>query len=415
MTNKQTFLIAGGGLAGATAAVTLREEGFDGRVAILGEETRSPYERPALSKEFLRGEKDEQELLVKPDAFYAEHSIEVLTETRVVELDPAGRSVVTEGGTRMAYDQLLLATGSSARRLDIPGAELDGIHYLRTTDDANAIRTAASSAGRAVVVGGGWIGSEVAASLRQLGLSVALVAPAELPLLSALGSEVATIYRDLHLENGVELHMSERVVEFVGQAHVTGVRTASGSVISGDMVVVGVGAEPRVELARAVGLVAGDAVPTDDRLLAAPSIHAAGDIADAWHPVLGYRVRVEHWDNAKRQGAAAAHNMLGRDEPYDRLPYLYSDQFDLGMEYVGHAPEWDEVVIRGDAKGREFIAFWLRDGRVKAAMNANIWKVNKQLRELIAAGEVVARDALRDADVPLAELVAGRHSMAAPA
>lgn len=410
MTTDRTFVIVGAGLAGASAAATLREEGFDGRIILFGDEAALPYERPPLSKGYLRGEEGLEALRFRDEAFYVEHSIDLRRNVRVERLDLTGRTVVTERGVRQPFDRLLLATGSASRMLGVPGAGLPGVFHLRTIDDADAIRDAAGRAERAVVVGGGWIGAEVAASLRQLGLPVALVAPSSVPLESVLGQRVGSIYRDLHAEHGVELHMGERVASFVGGAHVRGVGTQRGALIKGDLVVVGVGVVPRVVLARNAGLFVRDGVVVDERLEAARGVFAAGDIAAARHPILERRLRVEHWDNAKRQGAAAALNMLGRGVAYDRLPYFYSDQFDLGMEYVGHASAADEVVVRGDPASREFIAFWLRDERPVAAMNANVWKVNGALRALVAAKRPVDRQRLADPDIPLTDLAASAAS-----
>jgi 3-phenylpropionate/trans-cinnamate dioxygenase ferredoxin reductase subunit len=402
-----TIAIVGAGLAGASAALQLRADGFDGRIVLIGAEAGLPYERPGLSKGYLRGEEDRDALLVRDAAAYADAGIELLPETRIVALDLREHALVTDRDDRIAYDRLLLSPGSTPRRLDVPGANLPGIHLLRTIADADAIRTAASSAARAVIVGGGWIGAEVAASLRQLGLPVAMAAPSSVPLETVLGPEIGGVYRDLHADQGVELHLGQLVTGFAGQGHVSGVRTKAGPVIAGDLVVVGIGAVPETSLAEDAGLAVGNGIEVDQYLeTSADGVFAAGDVAAAWHPTLGRRLRVEHWDNAKRQGRAAAANLLGRREPYDRLPYFYSDQYDLGMEYVGHADAGDEVVVRGDLAGREFIAFWLRDGRPVAAMNANVWKVNDDLRALIAAGRPIDRAALADPAIPLPDLAA---------
>ncbi len=402
-----TIAIVGAGLAGASAALQLRADGFDGRIVLIGAEAGLPYERPGLSKGYLRGEEDRDALLVRDAAAYADAGIELLPETRIVALDLREHALVTDRDDRIAYDRLLLSPGSTPRRLDVPGANLPGIHLLRTIADADAIRTAASSAARAVIVGGGWIGAEVAASLRQLGLPVAMAAPSSVPLEAVLGPEIGGVYRDLHADQGVELHLGQLVTGFAGQGHVSGVRTKAGPVIAGDLVVVGIGAVPETSLAQDAGLAVGNGIEVDQYLeTSADGVFAAGDVAAAWHPTLGRRLRVEHWDNAKRQGRAAAANLLGRREPYDRLPYFYSDQYDLGMEYVGHADAGDEVVVRGDLAGREFIAFWLRDGRPVAAMNANVWKVNDDLRALIAAGRPIDRAALADPAIPLPDLAA---------
>jgi len=411
MSEVGTIVIVGAGLAGAKAAEALRKEGFDGRVRLLGAEPHRPYLRPPLSKEHLRGEGDPAKVFVHPEEWYAEQRVELEPSTAVRAIDPAAREVVLdggqggEGGRRVGFDRLLLATGSEPRRLTVPGADLPGVHHLRTIDDSEAIRAAAAKAGRAVVIGGGWIGSEVAASLRQLGLPVTLVLTGEVPLQRVVGPEVGGIYRDLHLRNGVEIVPRQRVVAVRGTVRAEGVETADGTRIDGDLVVVGIGAAPRTQLAEEAGLEIGNGVHVDEHLAtSAPGIYAAGDIAAAWHPLFGTRLRVEHWDNARRQGRAAALGMMGRSEPYERVPYFYSDQFDLGMEYSGYAPAWDRVVFRGDPAGGSFVAFWLRDGRVVAGMNANVWKVNDAIAALVASGRQVALDRLTDPAIPIAEV-----------
>lgn len=402
-----TFVIVGAGLAGATAAAQLRKDGFEGRVVLIGEEAERPYERPPLSKSYLRGEAPSEQLDARRPAFYADNAIELWTSTHVVAIEPRPREVVLEGGRRLRYDRLLLTTGASPRRLDIPGSDLAGIHYLRTIADADAIRDAAVSARRALVIGGGWIGAEVAASLRQLGLQVALIAPDSVPLERVLGTEVGTVYRDLHAEHGVELVMNQRVSAFHGRAAVEAVETADGTRVKGDLMVVGVGARPRTELAATAGLEVGDGILVDEHLeTSTPGTFAAGDVAGAWHLLLGARVRFEHWDNAKRQGRAAARNMLGQGEPYLRIPYFYSDQFDLAMEYAGFAPRWDRVVFRGDPASRAFLAFWLREGRVVAGMNANVWRVNDAITALVASKRQVDVERLADPAVPLDDIEA---------
>ena len=404
MTQK-TFVIVGASLAGASAAGQLRKDGFDGRVVLVGEEPDRPYERPALSKAYLRGTAERPTLDVHRPTFYSDNAIELRTSTRVTAVEPRSLEVVLQDGHRLRYDRLLLATGATPRRLEIPGGDLAGVHYLRTVGDAEAIREAAARAHRVVVIGGGWIGAEVAASLRQLGLPVALVAPGSVPLERVLGIEVGTVYHDLHAEHGVELVMHQRVTAFRGRAAVEAVETADGTRIASDLVVVGVGARPRTELATGAGLDVDDGILVDEYLESGVlGIFAAGDVAGAWHPRLGSRLRVEHWDNAKRQGRAAARNMLGNAEPYARIPYFYSDQYELSMEYAGVAPGWDRVVFRGDPASRSFLAFWLRDGRVVAGMNANVWQVNDAIAALVGSREKVAVERLVDPAVPLDDL-----------
>jgi 3-phenylpropionate/trans-cinnamate dioxygenase ferredoxin reductase component len=398
-TDRQTFAIVGAGLAGATAAQALREEGFDGRVVLLGAEPERPYERPPLSKQYLRGEGDKP--FVHEAGFYADHDIELRVGETAVSLDPGRRELALDTGERLAFTRLLLATGAEPRRPGIPGADLDGVHFLRTLADSDSLRARLQAGGRLVVVGAGWIGSEVAASARELGVEVTVVAPETVPLERVLGREVGAFYRDLHAGHGVALRLGAAVAAVEGDGRVERVRLGDGGTIDCDAVVVGVGAQPRTGLAAAAGLAVEDGVLVDARLeTSVPGIFAAGDVAGQQHPRLG-RLRVEHWDNALSQGRAAALGMLGSTVAYDRLPYFFSDQYDVGMEYSGHAASWDRVVFRGDPASGEFIAFWLAGGRVLAAMNVNVWDVAEPLRELIASGEEVDERRLADPGVPL--------------
>jgi len=406
----QTFVIAGASLAGAKAAETLREEGFDGRVVLLGEETERPYERPELSKGFLLGKKPAEKLYVHPADFYAGHDIELRTSTTVTALDPGAHEVVLNRGERLGYDRLLLATGASPRRFPVAGGDLPGVVYLRRMGESDDLRTAIQGASRVVVVGAGWIGSEVAACARMLGAEVSMIAPEAVPLERVLGPEVGAVYRDLHADKGVDLHLSTGVDRIEGTDAATGVRTSDGTLVEGDLVVVGIGAAPRDELARAAGLEVDNGVLTDEHLRTSdPDIYAAGDVANAMHPFYGKRIRVEHWANALNQGPAAARNMLGAGTAYSRVPYFYSDQYDFGMEYNGYATEWDRVVFRGDPASREFLVFWVRDGQVLAGMNANIWDVQDDLAKLVRAGyagTAVDSARLTDPSVPLGDLLA---------
>ena len=403
----QTFVIAGASLAGAKAAETLREEGFDGRVVLLGEETERPYERPELSKGFLLGKKPAEKLYVHPADFYAGHDIELRTSTTVTALDPGAHEVVLNRGERLGYDRLLLATGASPRRFPVAGGDLPGVVYLRRMGESDDLRTAIQGASRVVVVGAGWIGSEVAACARMLGTEVSMTAPEAVPLERVLGPEVGAVYRDLHADKGVDLHLSTGVDRIEGTDAATGVRTSDGTLVEGDLVVVGIGAAPRDVLARAAGLEVDNGVLTDEHLRTSdPDIYAAGDVANVMHPFYGKRIRVEHWANALNQGPAAARNMLGAGTAYSRVPYFYSDQYDFGMEYNGYATEWDRVVFRGDPASREFLVFWVRDGQVLAGMNANIWDQADGIKALVRSGARVDADRLADPSVDLGELLA---------
>jgi 3-phenylpropionate/trans-cinnamate dioxygenase ferredoxin reductase component len=310
----------------------------------------------------------------------------------------------------LSYDRLLLATGSEPRRLTIPGAELDGVLYLRSVHDSDALRERLDGGGAVVVVGAGWIGAEVAASARQRGLEVTVIEPASVPLERVMGAEVGAIYRDIHTDHGVEMLMGTGVEAFAGDAAVERVRTSDGRVIDCDFVVVGVGVQPRTQLAAQAGLNVDNGIVVDEHLeTSVPGVFAAGDVANARHRFYGERIRVEHWANALHQGPAAARNMLGQAAPFDRLPYFFSDQYDVGMEYSGFAREWDRVVFRGDPASREFVAFWISDERVVAGMNVNVWDVNDPIRRLIRERVTVDDGRLADPDVPIDQLVAAQR------
>ncbi|HEX5193733.1 MAG TPA: FAD-dependent oxidoreductase [Solirubrobacteraceae bacterium] len=401
----QTFVIVGASLAGAKAAETLREEGFDGRVVLVGAEPERPYERPPLSKEYLRGEA-EAKPYVHDEAFYAEHEIELRTSTRAERIDPSAREVSLADGETLRFDRLLLATGAQPRHLPVPGGDLDGVLYLRSVEDSEAIRARIDAGGRLVTIGAGWIGAEVAASARQRGCEVTILEAVRVPLERVLGPALGAIYRDIHTDHGVEFVGEARVEAIEGDRRVAAVRLADGRRIDADFVVVGVGVTPRVELAEGAGLTLDNGIAVDEHLqTSAPDVYAAGDVAAAHHPFYDTRIRVEHWSNALHQGPAAARNMLDRRAPYDRIPYFFSDQYDVGMEYSGYASHWDEVVFRGDSSTREFIAFWLQDGRVLAGMNVNVWDVHDDIRALIRARRPVDRARLTDPGTPLAKLL----------
>jgi 3-phenylpropionate/trans-cinnamate dioxygenase ferredoxin reductase subunit len=405
MPAEHTFVVVGASLAGAKAAETLRSEGFDGRLLLIGAEDERPYERPPLSKDYLRGEAGERPY-VHDEGFYADHDIELRLGRNAVGLDPAAGELALDDGERLRYDRLLLTTGAEPRRLRIPGGELDGVRYLRTSGDSDALREGLGPGRRVVVVGAGWIGAEVAASARQLGSEVTVLDPLSVPLERVLGVEVGAIYRDIHVDHGVRMLLGTGVEAFEGDRRVERVRTSDGRELECDLVVVGVGVSPRTGLAERAGIAVENGILVDDRLQSsAAGVFAAGDVANAQHPFYDERIRVEHWANALNQGPVAARNMLGRDEPYERLPYFFSDQYDVGMEYAGFARRWDRVVFRGDPAGREFIAFWLTGGRVVAGMNVNVWDVTDSIQRLIRSRAVVDDRRLADPDVALDELI----------
>jgi 3-phenylpropionate/trans-cinnamate dioxygenase ferredoxin reductase subunit len=404
----RTFIIVGAGLAGAKAAETLRTEGFDGRLLLFGDEPVRPYERPPLSKTYLRGESSFDEAAVHDADFYKTHEIELHTSTVVASLDPAESLVQLAAGARLAYDRLLLATGAAPRRPNVPGVELEGFHLLRTVADSDAIRAAATAGTPVVVIGAGWIGSEVAASARQLGADVTMIDLAAVPLERVLGPEVGAVYRDLHASHGVTLRLGVGIDAMKGAGRIEEVRLTDGSVIPAGAVVAGIGVLPRTDLAAAAGLHIDNGILTDAQLTtSAPQVFAAGDVASAWHPTYGAPIRLEHWSAALNQGPVAAKNMLGMVTPYEKTPYFYSDQYDLGMEYRGWAPTYDRMVFRGDPGDGEFLAFWLRDGVVAAGMNANVWDQGDAIEALLRDRAVVDPNALADPDTDLAVLAGG--------
>jgi 3-phenylpropionate/trans-cinnamate dioxygenase ferredoxin reductase component len=390
-----TFVIVGAALAGAKAAEALRSEGFDGRIALIGAEAERPYERPPLSKDLLRGESEVEGARVHEPGFYEEKDIELRTGVTVEAIDTGAGEVALAGGERLAYDRLLLTTGAEPRRLPVPGADLEGVHYLRDLADSAALGERIAAGGRLVVIGAGWIGSEVAASARQKGCDVAIVEMTDVPLERVLGREVGAIYGDIHRDHGVELHSGVGVQAIEGDGRAERVRLSDGRALDCDFVVVGVGVVPRTALAEQAGIAVNDGIVVDEHLqTSVPGIYAAGDVANAFHPFFGHHLRVEHWANALNQPATAAQSMLGKEATYERLPYFFSDQYEVGMEYTGFARDWDEVVTVGDVAAREFVAFWLREGRLLAGMNVNVWDVTERIQEMIRSRRQVSRDEL---------------------
>jgi 3-phenylpropionate/trans-cinnamate dioxygenase ferredoxin reductase subunit len=399
------FVIVGASLAGAKAADTLRQEGFDGEVVLIGEEPLRPYERPPLSKGYLQGSTVQEKVFVHEADFYEDHDIDIRLGRLVESIDTRAREVSLDDGERVRFDSCLIATGSAPRRLTIPGSDLEGVYYLRDLADADRLRAAITTAGKVAVIGAGWIGCEVAASARQLNAEVAMVEAAAVPLGRVLGEELGRFYADVHADHGVEMHLGVGIESFAGNNAVEEVRLVDGQKVPCDLVVVGVGVTPRVELGQAGGLEVDNGILTDEYLAtSAPGVYAAGDVANAWHPTFGRRIRLEHWSSALNQGPTAARNMLGQSSPYTKVPYFFSDQYDIGMEYSGYATNWDQIVYRGDPASREFIAFWMQQGRVGAGMNVNVWDVADHIATLVAAQTPMDPGRLADPEVDLADL-----------
>ncbi len=405
----QNVVIVGGGLAGAKTAQALREQGFEHEVTLLAAEAHLPYERPPLSKGYLAGSASFDSALVNPSDWYRDNRIDLRLSTRATAVDPGAHQVRLADGAMIGYDRLVLATGSVARRLSLPGADAHGVHTLRTAEDADAIRATFGDGKRLVIIGAGWIGLEVAAVARAAGTDVTVLEAADLPLLGVLGPELGRVFADLHRANGVDLRLAVKVAGITTVAGTaTGVQLSDGTTLQADAVVIGVGAAPDLSLAETAGLDLDDGVLVDASLRSSdPDIYAVGDIANHDHPVLGHRVRVEHWATARNQPATAAAALLGESTTYTDLPYFFSDQYDLGMEYLGHAAPGSphRVVVRGNLDQREFVAFWLDpSNRIKAAMNVNVWDVLDQIKPLVVAGRPVDPEALVDPDVGYASL-----------
>jgi 3-phenylpropionate/trans-cinnamate dioxygenase ferredoxin reductase subunit len=397
-----SHVIVGAGLTGAKAAETLRAEGFTGRVVLVGAEPDLPYERPPLSKGYLLGRDDRASVFVHDEKWYAEQKIEVLTGRRVTALDRAAHEIELAGGERLGYTKLLLATGASPRRLRVPGNDLKGVHYLRRLAHADRLRDALAAGGRVVVGGAGWIGLETAAAARTYGCEVTIVEPGPSPLHATLGPELGEYFADLHRRHGVDLRLGTGVTGFAGDGAVSAVWTDAGD-IPADVVIVGIGARPETQLASDAGLAVDDGVCVDAALRTEdPDIFAAGDVASAWHPGYDRRIRVEHWAAATNGGPAAARSMLGREVVHDDLPYFFSDQYDVGMEFTGWFPlgGYDRVVKRGTDEA--FHAFWLAGGRVVAGLHVNQWDEGLDaVRELIRGGRTVDPEELADPARPL--------------
>jgi 3-phenylpropionate/trans-cinnamate dioxygenase ferredoxin reductase subunit len=413
MTDAERIVIVGASLAGASAAETLRAEGFSGEVVLIGTETELPYERPPLSKAVLLGKDQPVSAQLHDQQWYDDKSVELRLGTTVTALDPAAKTVTTDDGASTSYDVLLIATGSRVRRLDVPGGDLPGIHYLRTAAESQALTDAYAAKPRVVVVGAGWIGLESAAAARERGCEVTVIDPQSTALASVLGEQVGELFANLHRQHGVTLLFDTGVEGFEGTDKVTGVRTSTGEVVPADLVVVGVGVQPNTELAAEAGLEIaskenGSGILTGPNLqTSAPGVFAAGDVVRWDHPLLGHSVRVEHWSNAKDSGVAAAKAMLGQDVAHDAIPFFFTDQYDLGMEYAGDVPRGTsyEVVLRGDPASGAYLAFWLDDDKhVLAGMHVNTWGAIDGIQDLIRAGRAVDPAKLADASVELSEV-----------
>ena len=402
-----TFVVVGAGLAAGKAVQELRESGFDGHLVLYGDEAHPPYERPPLSKGYLMGDDSLESALVQPPDWYDAHDVDLRLGTRVTAVDPVTRTV-TAGDSTQAYDKLLLATGARPRHLAMADDSGAPVAYLRTVEDSDLIRSRLRVGRRLVIVGGGWIGLEVAAAARRAGAHVTILEALDLPLVRVLGPEVARTFAALHQTHGVDLRVNTEVSAIEGNGGLAIVTLADGSSIEADLLVVGIGVTPDTTLADAAGLRTDSGIIADERLRSSePNIFAAGDIANAYHPVLGRHLRVEHWDNAIGQGVVAAQNMLGKEVSYDRLPYFFSDQYDLGMEYLGNiGPDgYDRVVLRGTPDEGAFTAFWLRQGRVLAGMHANDWDAMDSIRRIVRGQQVVPD--LGDETVSLAQIAEG--------
>jgi 3-phenylpropionate/trans-cinnamate dioxygenase ferredoxin reductase subunit len=399
-------VVVGAGLTGATAALTLRREGYDEPVTLVGAEPHPPYERPPLSKTFLRGESPFETALVEPETAYADQAIDLRQGARVTGVDLAERTIALDGGEVIPFDRLVLATGARNRRFPIPGLDLPGVFALRTVEESSAIREAASKGGRAVIAGMGFIGSEVAASLRTMGLEVTTVDGGPVPLARVFGESIGSVLAGVHRDHGVNLVTGDRVAAFEGGARVERVLTAKGERLDCDLAVVGLGVEPVAELAAEAGLAVSNGIDVDERCrTSAPGVYAAGDVAKHWHPVFGRSVRVEHWQHAIRHGRAVALNLMGRDAPYTEVHWFWSEQFDQRIEYAGFHTEWDDLVVRGSLEGRDFSAFYRKDDRLLAVVAMNRRRDVRRAIPLIAAGGMVDRAALADETIDLAGLV----------
>lgn len=411
MRTPQNIVIIGGGLAGAKMAEALRENGHEGSITLIAGEDHLPYERPPLSKGYMAGKVGFDKAIVHSAEWYQEHNVILRQGVRATAIDAGSHQVTVDDGGNVEtidYDKLVLATGSAVRKLPLPGADASNVHYLRTVEDSDAIKGTFGEGKKLVLIGGGWIGLEVASAARGAGTDVTVLEGGKLPLLKVLGETVAQVFADLHVANGVDLRTEVKITDIVTEdGRAVGVRLDDGEVVYADAIVIGIGVVPVIDLAESAGLDTDNGVLVDATLRTSdPDIYAIGDIANHDHPVLGHRIRVEHWATALNQPAAAAKSLLGVEAEFTNLPYFFTDQFDLGCEYVGHATgSQEKVFIRGDLETREFVAFWVdAENRILAAMNVNVWDVPDQVKPLIASGKSVDTEKLVDLEVPYSEL-----------
>jgi 3-phenylpropionate/trans-cinnamate dioxygenase ferredoxin reductase component len=396
----KTFVIVGGGVASAAAAQELRRREFDGRIVLIGDEQRVPYERPPLSKEYLRGEQGGETLPVHPEDWYREQNIDLRLGTRATSLDPSGPAVELEGGERLAADAVLLATGGRPRTM--PGEPSERVQYLRRVEDADRIRES-MEAGRLVVVGAGFIGAEVAASARSKGVEVTVLEFAPVPLAKALGEEMGRLYGEIHRDHGVDLRTQEGVESIQETDGGVVVRTSKGGTIEADAVLVGIGIQPNTDLAEEAGLEVDNGVLVDEACrTSAPAVFACGDMANHQHPLFGRRIRVEHFDNALKMGTYVAGSMLGDDEPFTDPHWFWSDQYDINLQYSGFAYAWDDLVIRGSLEDRDFVAFYLNQGVLLGALGLNRGRDVRRALKLI--GSRPDPEKLKDPEVDLRTL-----------
>ncbi len=402
--SQATYVIVGGGVAGASAAEALRGEGFDGRIVLVGEERTSPYERPPLSKGLLRGEIGRETVTLRTPEFYERNAVELRLGEAASRLDVRNRQIELADGATLSYERVLVATGATPRRLGVQGEDLPGVHRLRTLDDSLRLADALQRRPAVLVVGGGFIGSEVAASARQTGCEVSIVGPT-LPMEHALGAEVGELYAGYHRDHGVTVTSGVTVVEFLGTGALEAARLSDGRLLACGAAVVGVGATPSVGWLGDDVKLAGGGVETDEFCrTSVGDVFAAGDVACSWRPRLNRHVRLEHFDNAESQGAAAGRAMSGTMRAYDPLPFFWSDQYDLSLQYYGYAPSWDKVVMRGRSRDGSFAAFYLSANRIEAACAVNLSQEASAIKRLVGRSDVSERD-LGDDGIRLKDLV----------